>query len=64
MCLKTASEIVLESDSGVLAFRASNALIAATEAAAAAKGISKSDVARRALIRALGLAPQPAEARS
>lgn len=36
---------------GTIAFRASKKLIARVEATAAAEGISKSDVARRALMR-------------
>ena len=38
---------------GVVAFRANAELIAQVEATAASEGISKSDVARRALIRDL-----------
>jgi hypothetical protein len=41
--------------SSVIAFRAPQDLVAATEAAAVSERISKSDIARRALIRDLGL---------
>jgi hypothetical protein len=44
--------------SSVIAFRAPKDLVAATEAAAVSEGISKSDIARRALLRDLGLAKQ------
>lgn len=48
-----------EADSSIIAFRAPKDLVAATEAAAVSEGISKSDVARRALLRDLGLAKRP-----
>jgi hypothetical protein len=50
-----------EVESSIIAFRAPKDLVAATEAAAVSEGISKSDIARRALIRDLGLARRPAE---
>ena len=42
-----------EQRSGIVAYRASAKLIAEIEAAAAREGISRSDVARRAVIRDL-----------
>jgi hypothetical protein len=42
-----------EQRDGIVAYRASAQLIAEIEAAAAAEGISRSDVARRAVIRDL-----------
>jgi hypothetical protein len=49
-----------ELGSVIVAFRAPKALVAAAERAAAREGISRSDVARRALIR--DLAPRENEA--
>ena len=46
----------------VIAFRASAALLANAEKAAAAEGISRSDVARRALIRDLAGRSEPERA--
>jgi len=54
--VNTISEHASAADTGVLSFRASTALIAPVEAAAAQEGISRADVARRALLRDLGLA--------
>jgi hypothetical protein len=48
-----------EVESSIIAFRAPKDLVAATEAAAVSEGISKSDIARRALLRDLGLAKRP-----
>ena len=48
-----------EVESSIIAFRAPKDLVAATEAAAVFEGISKSDIARRALLRDLGLAKRP-----
>ena len=47
-----------EVDSVIVAFRCSRDLVSAIENAAAAEGISKSDVARRAVLR--DLRPTPA----
>jgi hypothetical protein len=47
--------------SSIIAFRAPKDLVAATKAAAASEGISKSDIARRALLRDLGLAKRPTQ---
>jgi hypothetical protein len=51
-----------DEQTGIVAYRASRALIAEIEAAAAAEGISRSDVARRAVIR--DLAKSKAEPRA
>ncbi len=48
---------------GIIAFRAPADLIASAEAKAAAEGISKSDVARRALMRDLLRAAERGEVR-
>jgi hypothetical protein len=50
-----------EVESSIIAFRAPKDLVAATEAAAVSEGISKSDIARRALLRDLGLAKRPTQ---
>jgi hypothetical protein len=42
-----------ERNGGIIAFRASADLLVSIEAAAASEGISRSDIARRALIRDL-----------
>jgi hypothetical protein len=42
-----------KTESTIIGFRAPNDLVAAVEAAARAEGVSRSDVARRALIRDL-----------
>jgi hypothetical protein len=55
-----------EVDSQIVAFRARKDLVAAAEAAAAAEGITKSDVVRRATIRELvrhGWLARPADFR-
>ena len=49
-----------EVNSVVVAFRAPRELAAAAEAAGALEGLSRSDVARRALIRDLGFKTAPA----
>jgi hypothetical protein len=46
-----------EVDSAIVAFRAPRDLLAAIEAAAAAEGISKSDITRRAVMRDLWPTP-------
>jgi hypothetical protein len=46
---------------GIIAFRAEAALIASADVAAAAEGISRSDVARRALMQALRDLQAPGE---
>jgi hypothetical protein len=51
-----------EIDSLVIAFRAPAELASAAEEAAAREGLSRSDIARRALIRDLDRDKQPAEA--
>ena len=61
--MKSTSEATADDSTGIIAFRASTALIAAVEAAAAQEGISRADVARRAVLRDLGLAKAPAETR-
>ena len=50
-------------NSAIMTYRCAPSLIKAAEAAAAAEGISTSDVARRALLRDLRLSPRPQEAR-
>ena len=50
--MKTQLEQALQRG-GIIAFRAPAELVAEVEAAAAAEGISRSDVARRALMRDL-----------
>jgi hypothetical protein len=48
-----------ETNSVIVAFRCNPALATAAEAAAAAEGLSRSDIARRALLRDLGLVGPP-----
>jgi hypothetical protein len=50
-----------EVEVSIIAFRAPKDLVAAAKAAAASEGISKSDIARRALLRDLGLAKRPTQ---
>jgi hypothetical protein len=57
---KTAEEQAEERDCIVIAFRAPPELAAAAETAAAAEGITRSDIARRALIRDLRARREPA----
>jgi hypothetical protein len=52
MTTKTAAELGAQ-NSGVLAFRVSAELLERADLAAAVEGISRSDVARRALLRDL-----------
>jgi hypothetical protein len=52
------SDRLTETDIAIIAFRAPADLAAAADQAAAAEGISRSDVARRALIRDLAQAKQ------
>ena len=59
MLSKRSEEDSLDREGGVIAFRAPAALLQAADTAAAAEGISRSDVARRALLVAL----RPSEAR-
>jgi hypothetical protein len=56
---KTAEEQV-EERGGIIAFRAAPELISGIDVVAAAEGISRSDVARRALIRDLRAAGRTA----
>jgi hypothetical protein len=59
MTTKTTDEIAQE-HGGIVAFRATAELIERAEAQAAAEGITRSDVARRALLRDLARQGAPA----
>jgi hypothetical protein len=52
-------EAAVQTDSVLIAFRAPRPLADAAEAAGAVEGLSRSDVARRALIRDLGFKNAP-----